>query len=103
MSADVTLNEDTTPTEEVIWLIAFDGPSNLHEAGQLIEQHFTKCSVITGTEHTVSLSFSNIVTLSHMKEICFLSHDCKFEFHTFIPNRFEPPFVLSIGSEIFWV
>ena len=43
-----------------VWINCFGGASNVQKAGQLIEQYIPRCSIITGFEHTVSITSNEI-------------------------------------------
>ena len=58
------------PQRKLLNLIAFDGAYNVQKAGQLIEQYFSRCSIIIGIEHMVSLLLGKIMALRPMKEMC---------------------------------
>ena len=58
------------PEKTLFDLNAFDGAANVQKAGALIEQHFPRCSVIVGIEHTVSLLFGKVMAVRPMQEMC---------------------------------
>ena len=58
------------PEKTLFDLIAYDGAANVQKAGALMEQHFSKCIVITRIEHTVSLLFGKVMALRPMQEMC---------------------------------
>ena len=51
-------------------LIAFDGAANVQKAGSLMEQHFPRCTVLVGIEHTVLLLFGKVMAVRPMHEMC---------------------------------
>ena len=48
------------PKKELISMIAFDGASNVQKAGEIMEKHFTRATVIHGSEHVVNIIFEKI-------------------------------------------
>ena len=58
------------PDRMLFDLIAFDGTAGVQKAGILMGQHFPRCSVIVGLEHTVSLLFRKVMALRQMHEMC---------------------------------
>ena len=58
------------PEKTLFDLIAFDGAANVQKAGALMEQHFPRCTVIVGVEHTVSLLFGKVMAVRPMQEMC---------------------------------
>ena len=41
-------------------MIAFDGASNVQKAGEIMKKHFTRATVIHGSEHVVNIIFEKI-------------------------------------------
>ncbi len=73
------------PEKNLFDLIAFDGAANVQKAGALIEQHFPRCTVIVGIEHTVSLLFGKVMAVRPMQEMC--------QFAKLVSNVFGLPFI----------
>jgi len=48
------------PKKELISMIAFDSASNVQKAGEITEKHFTRATVIHGSEHVVNIIFDKI-------------------------------------------
>ena len=58
------------PEKTLFDLIAFDGAANVQKAGALMEQHFPRCTVIVGIEHTFVLLFGEVIAGRPMQEMC---------------------------------
>ena len=48
------------PTKTIRFVVMFDGSSNIHLGGELMEIHYTKLTVINGVEHAVYLFFNYV-------------------------------------------
>ena len=57
------------PDQELIDLIAFNRASNVQKAGQMLSEHWPRCSVIQGIEHTLSLVFRKLSALHPVNEM----------------------------------
>ena len=76
------------PEKNLFDLIAFDGAANVQKAGALMEQHFPRCTVIVGIEHTVSLLFGKLMAVRPMLVMC--------NFAKLVSNFVDIVFVLSM-------
>jgi len=47
-------------------LVAFDGASSVQKAGDILEVHYPRVTIIHGMEHVVSLFFSDVFKLPQM-------------------------------------
>jgi hypothetical protein len=55
------------PMKNKFDLFAVDGASNVQTAGQIVNAHFPRITTIHGSEHVVSLVFSDIARIPEIK------------------------------------